>query len=206
MGAYARLEPIVGLEPEGSKNRPDADLRGIVERARSGDREAFEQLVAAHERSVLRTARALLGNLEDARDAAQEVFLRVFRHLHRFDPRREFAPWLYRVAVNVCRDVHRRRARMPAAPLDDLDPAVLARPANQETDADAADRVRAIREALRLLSVREREVVVLRDVEGFSTAEVARALGCMEITVRSHLSRGRLKLQGALSGAEGRGR
>ena len=196
----------MGLEPGGGGDRSDAGLRGVVERARSGDREAFDQLMAAHERSVLRTAHALLGNREDARDAAQEVFLRVFRHFHRFDPQREFGPWLYRVAVNVCRDVHRRRARMPAAPLDDLDPAVLARPADQEKHADAADRLRAIRDALRLLSAREREVVVLRDVEGLSTAEVARTLGCMEITVRSHLSRGRLKLQAALSGARGEGR
>ncbi len=194
----------MGLEPRVGADRAERHARDVVERARSGDREAFAQLMAAHERSVLRTARALLGNRDDALDAAQEVFLRVFRYLDRFDPRREFAPWLYRVAVNVCRDVHRRRARTVAAPLDDLDPSLLATPGDQEANADAADRARAIRRALAALSPKEREAVVLRDMEGLSTAEVARALGCMEITVRSHLSRGRLKLQAALAVPGGR--
>jgi RNA polymerase sigma-70 factor (ECF subfamily) len=204
--AHARLEDIVALGLEPAAERTETEARGVVERARSGDREAFGQLMGAHERNVLRTARALLGNREDALDAAQEAFLRVFRHLHRFDTHRAFAPWLYRIVVNVCRDVHRRRARMATVPLDDLDSAVLARPGDQEANADAADRVRAIRRALEPLSVREREVVVLRDIEGFSTAEVARALGCMEITVRSHLSRGRGKVQATLLPQGGQGR
>lgn len=193
----------MGPEPEGSGDRPEGGFRTVIERARSGDRKAFEQLMATHQWRVIRTTRALLGNREDAQDAAQEVFLRVFRYLHRFDPQREFAPWLYRVAVNVCRDIHRRRAQTHATPLEDLKPEVLATPADQETKADAVGRLQAIREALRELSVREREVVVLRDVEGLSTPEVAGALGCMEVTVRTHLSRGRLKLRTALSRMRG---
>jgi len=199
------MDAIVGRELGGAGDRRGDGLADVLDRAQSGDVQAFEELVATHERAVLRTARALLGNREDALDAAQEVFLRVFRHLGRFDRRREFSPWLYRVAVNVCRDIHRRRARIPTAPLDALDPALLATPGDQEASADARERQRAVRRALALLSDREREAVVLRDVEGLSTAEVARALGCLEVTVRSHLSRGRLKLQAALAGPEGEG-
>lgn len=189
------MGPEGGGRPEG----PAGCLSEVVELARGGDFDAFDQLMAIHESAVLRTARALLGNREDARDATQEVFLRVFRYLHRFDSRREFGPWLYRVAVNVCRDFHRKRSRVPTSALDELDDAILAAPGDQEANAEALERDRAIRKALALLSGKEREAVVLRDVEGLSTAEVARALGCMEVTVRSHLSRGRLKLHEALA-------
>jgi RNA polymerase sigma-70 factor (ECF subfamily) len=95
---------------------------------------------------------------------------------------------------------------VPTAPLDDAAPATLARPGDQESRLDVADRTRLVRQALRRLSDKEREAVVLRDIEGLSTAQTARSLGCLEVTVRSHLSRGRLKLQAAIELAEGGGR
>src|SRR6516162_7424428 len=80
-------------------------------RAIAGDRAAFEQLMSQHERRVLATAYRLLGSLEDAQDAAQEVFLRLFKYLHRFDAKRDVLPWLYRMTVNVCHDFRRKRGR-----------------------------------------------------------------------------------------------
>jgi RNA polymerase sigma-70 factor (ECF subfamily) len=184
---------------------PDRLSADVAQRAAAGDLEAFQRLVELHQAQVLRTARALLGNREDARDAAQETFLRVYRFLGRYDPRREFRAWLYRIVVNVCRDLFRKRGRVPTAPLEDADPALLARPGEQEMNADAGDRVRRVRRALAALPPKEAEALVLRDIEGLSTHEVARALGCLEVTVRSHLSRGRLKLRAALDRGGGGG-
>jgi len=151
------------------------------------DRRVFEELVAAHERMVLRTAYRLLGRLEDAQDAAQEVFLRLFRNLGRVegDPK----PWLYRVTVNVCNDHHRRR--MPVAKLDQqrADPAP-----DPERAVTLEERKRLLMEGLATLAERERACVVLRDIEGLSTAETAAILGVEEGTVRSHISTARVKL------------
>ena len=154
--------------------------------------QTFEGLVAAHERMVLRVAYRLLGRLEDAQDAAQEVFLRVFRNLDRIgaDPK----SWLYRVTVNVCNDHHRRRKtaleldshRHPAI---DIDPAP-----DPERAMALEERKRLVTEGLETLPGRERAAVVLRDIEGLSTAEVAGILGVEEVTVRSQVFSARLKL------------
>lgn len=143
--------------------------------------------MAAHERMVLRTAYRLLGRLEDAQDAAQEVFLRLFRNLGRIegDPK----AWLYRVTVNVCNDHY--RSRMPAAELDEqrADPAP-----NPERVLSLDERKRVLMDGFSILSERERTAVVLRDIEGLSTGETAAILGVAEGTVRSHISTARVKL------------
>jgi len=189
-------------DPERSPDPDGGEVAETVELARRGDLAAFERLILAHERRVLRTAQALLGNREDARDAAQEAFLRVFRYLDRFDARREFAPWLYRLVVNVCRDIQRKRG-VVGVDLSAVGPELLAEEGEQEARVDAGDRERMVRGALAVLSGKEREALVLRDIEGLPTAEVARVLGCMEVTVRSHVSRARLKLRSALAALQG---
>src|ERR1700675_4991812 len=89
-----------------------ADLAMLLTRAASGDDAAFEQIVVRHERRVLTLSWRLLGTMEDAQDAAQEVFLRTFKYLHRFDVQKPFEPWLVRMTLNVCRDVeHKRQQR-----------------------------------------------------------------------------------------------
>src|SRR5215210_7017486 len=86
---------------ETSVDKSDAAFRLLIERARAGDGAAFEQIMIYHQRKVVSTAWRLLGNEDDARDAAQEVFLRVYKHLDKFDPAQEFAAWLYRIIINV---------------------------------------------------------------------------------------------------------
>src|SRR5262245_7379745 len=83
----------------------------VLERAAAGDVSAFEQLMLRTERSVMLTARRFLGNPADAEEATQEVFLRVFKYLRRFDRSKPFEPWLYRLTINVCNDIASRRAR-----------------------------------------------------------------------------------------------
>lgn len=166
----------------------------VAHRARRGDVAAFDQLMQRHERLVYGTAWRLLGRVEDAQDAAQEVFLRLYRFLDRLDPQRPLEPWLYRVTVNVCRDQQRRRR--PGVPLEEAEAAQpLAAPLpSPATHAEARQEHRIVEAGLRSLSEKERAALVLRDIEGLSTAEVASTLGTTATTVRSHICRARLKL------------
>jgi RNA polymerase sigma-70 factor, ECF subfamily len=151
---------------------------------RRGD---FERIMAEHERLVLRVAWRLLGRMEDAQDAAQEVFLRLFRHFDELgcDPK----PWLYRVTVNVCNDYHRRRMPEGEARADLADAAP-----DPLRILTLAERKRLLMEALQTLGEKERAAITLRDVEGLSTSEVAAILGVEEVTVRSQISMAKVKL------------
>lgn len=169
-----------------------AALRELVRDAKAGDRASFERIVILHEGLVLRLARRLLLNAEDARDAAQEVFIRLHRNLPRFDEQRELEPWLYRMTVNICRDAARRSK--PSVSIDSLDTCADLAP-GPERAAIAAQEYRFAIAALALLSPREREVIVLRDLEGQSVAEIAAILRSSEGTVRSQLSKGRVKIR-----------
>lgn len=162
-------------------------------RARAGDADAFDRLLGRHERRVLRTAWRLLGDPEEARDVAQEVFLRLYRHLDRVDPRRPLAPWLYRVTVNVCHDLRQRRRRRPL-PLEEVGDEPPDPGADPARRASLAEERRIVEEGLARLPEKERAALVLRDVEGLATAEVAAVLGSSETTVRSQISRARLKI------------
>jgi RNA polymerase sigma-70 factor (ECF subfamily) len=171
----------------------DADAVERVRRARDGDHEAFAALVAQHERMVLRTALGLLGRLHDAQDAAQETFLRMHKHLRRFDDSRDLRPWLYRIVVNACRDIARRRSSASLLPLEAFDekPDETARfgPAEIEAAVSRAEQRRLIHAALATLPEKERAALVLRDIEG------ARILGSSEGTVRSQVCTARLKIR-----------
>jgi RNA polymerase sigma-70 factor (ECF subfamily) len=148
----------------------------------------FESLLFRHERMVYRLALRLLGNAEDARDAAQEVFLRLHRSLPSVDASRDAGPWLYRVTANVATDMLRTRRTM--VPIDTV-PLASRTPQYNGRDIEAA---------LARLPEKERAAIVLRDIEGLSTAEVAEALGSSETTVRSQISTARVKLRAWLTG------
>ena len=166
---------------------------GVIERARNGDLGAFEEIVRLHERQVLATALRLLGHLEDAQDAAQEVFLKLFRNLSRLEDVREVRAWLYRVTVNVCHDLRRNRRSWPTEELSGLETAATQSDPEQELQFE--ERKRTISRALTRLPEKERAAIVLRDVEGLSTREVAGILGSSETTVRSQICSARMKMK-----------
>jgi RNA polymerase sigma-70 factor, ECF subfamily len=168
-------------------------LREWIIRARKGDASAFECIVRRHERLVLGTAHKMLGNGEDAKDAAQELFLRLHKNLHEFQERRELVPWLYRMTVNVCLDMRRKRKTRGFAK-SEVVYAVDGRP-NPEERLEAAHRRDLLMTALLQLSPKERAAIVLRDIEGLPTAEVANILRSSEATVRSQISTARTKLK-----------
>jgi RNA polymerase sigma-70 factor, ECF subfamily len=155
-----------------------------------------------HERLVLGSALRLLGHADDAKDAAQEVFLRLFKYAASLDPDQPMAPWLYRVTVNVCRDAVRQRmaARRVFASDDPADHPGGAIDGAIENGMLTSQRRRVMREALAEMPERERLALVLRDIEGLETHEVARMLGTSEVTVRTQVSRGRLRLKRLVDG------
>jgi RNA polymerase sigma-70 factor (ECF subfamily) len=202
MGQYLDVNGnVASMAP--SNLPPEADADAIpepaqwVRRAREGDEVAFALLVRRHERMVLRTALRLLGRMDLAQDAAQEAFLRLHRNLGRIDESLELGPWLYRVVVNVSRDLNRRWRWPRIVGLEHLQGSALVdtRSARVEVDLERNDRLRLVQAALLTLPLKEREAIVLRDLEGLTTAEVAQVLGSSEGTVRSQISTGRLKIR-----------
>ena len=182
---------MAGPAPEREDSK--ADAARALERAGAGDRAAFEELILCFERRVLMTAWRLLGSREDAQDAAQEVFLRLFRHLHRLDPKRPLLPWLYRMTVNVCHDLNRKRRRRAEVDVEEVDPERLAVDPGREIAR--SEQKRLIAAALTALPEKERAALVLRDIEGLSTSEVAAVLKSSESTVRSQISSARVKIK-----------
>jgi len=164
-----------------------------LEAARSGDLVAFEMLMRQYERLVLVTALRLLGNLPDAQDVSQEVFLKFYRNLRKVDGSRSIAGWLYRVTVNACRDFERRKPLEAPVEFAENLPAGGIDPQQAATEAE---RRQALKMSLRMLPEKERAALVLRDLEGLSTQEVARVLGSSEATVRSQVSKARVKIRG----------
>jgi RNA polymerase sigma-70 factor, ECF subfamily len=150
----------------------------------------FERVLSGHERPILRLCYRLLGNLADAQDAAQEVFLRVYRHRAQLSESRNPSAWLYQIAVNVCRD-RRRKARLTG----ELDAQAVAGLDSPERDARHQQMQRHLFEALDALPEKERLALILRDLEERPAAEVAQILGSSEGTVRSQASTARAKLR-----------
>lgn len=185
------------------------DDGALVRRAQGGDEAAFEELVRRHESEVFRVCRRMLGSREDAMDAAQDTFVRVFRALPRFRGEASFRTWVYGIALNVCRNVLAsapRRAAARSAPVD-VDPREGGAPmslddgrASPETVAYGRELGRALEGALAALSPDHREVIVLREVEGLEYEDMAAMLGCRLGTVKSRLARARAALLERLAG------
>lgn len=182
--------------------RPDAgsahaDTFRLISLARGGDMAAFDRLIRQYERLVLMTAlRFLNGNMADAQDAAQTVFIRLHRSLGKFrdsENAASFSAWLYRITVNICHDMNRRKQRRGEVDLDSV--ARVAASAHSEVVPDTERQMEAIAAGLARLSEKERAAIVLRDIEGLGTSEVASILGSAEATVRSQISVGRRKLR-----------
>jgi RNA polymerase sigma-70 factor (ECF subfamily) len=185
--------------------RDDGDPEGLLDlirRAAGGDRRAFDRLVVVKRERVVRTAYQVTGDLEDARDVAQSVFLRLWHVLPRFDPGQRFDTWLYRITVNAAIDLLRSRGpKGMLQPLPD-DPSVLGVDEAAQVDLDAALDLRDVQRAFMHLAARlspkQRAAFVLKEIEGLETAEVARILDVTESTVRNHLLQARRTLRAGL--------
>ena len=175
----------------------------LVARAKSGDADAFAQLVEANQNRIYSLALRMVGNPEDAADLAQEAFLSAWRGLERFQGEAAFSTWLYRLASNACIDFLRKEKRKRAAggvlSLDDTEEgATLDLPdydADPHQQLEQSEVRRAIADGLAGLSPEHRNVLTLREISGLSYAEIADLLGLEEGTVKSRISRARLALR-----------
>ncbi|HEX4965007.1 MAG TPA: sigma-70 family RNA polymerase sigma factor [Thermoanaerobaculia bacterium] len=166
----------------------------LVERHRCGDLQAFDEVYGRFGEMVYNLSLRLSGNREEAADLTQEVFLRIYRHLGSFAGRSTLKTWVFRIAINHCRD--RLSRHVPPMQSIDGDPetgsVAITDPARgPEELAVAADEGRRVMMGLAQLPPVFREAVVLRDLEGLSYEEIAEVLGVRVGTVRSRIARGR---------------
>lgn len=180
-----------------SADGPSPPLRVVIERAQAGDSTAFDQLIVIHQRKVVSTAWRVLGNQDDALDAAQEVFIKLHRYLHTFRTDQDFSAWLYRLIVNACHDTRKRRPRHLSLEEERERGALetLRSPDDVEAAAMVAEDESIVAAALETLSEKERAALVLRDLEGLATEEVATILGSSATTVRSQICSARAKIK-----------
>jgi RNA polymerase sigma-70 factor (ECF subfamily) len=160
----------------------------LVRSGQAGDRGALDQLLALHERRVLAVCRGVLGHAEDAEDAAQETLFRALRALPRFRGEASFRTWLLRIAVNVC--LNWKRNRHPTEPWDEEDPLI---PTDASPEALVLLRLQ-VREALNELPAHRRAVLLLREMEGWSVAEIGQAMRWNEKRVNNELFKARRTL------------
>lgn len=168
----------------------------LVARAIEGDLDAFNQLVLRWERPIYALAYRVIGREEDARDICQDTFLRAFRAIKGFKGQAKFSSWLYRIALNLCRDWIRRERRAPLAQAPEgLDPMELAseQPAPIESLDETVSRremTTAVARAMASLSEDQRTAVILKEYHGLTFQEIADMLGCPLSTVKTRLYQG----------------
>ena len=174
----------------------------LVQAAQSGDQSAFAQLVTANQAMVYSLTYRMTGNPEDAADLTQEAFLNAWRSLGTFGGQSAFSTWIYRLASNACIDFLRREKRRSSLSMtledDDEEDRQADLPDDRWSPQRALERKEAqeaVRQGLAALSSEHREVLILRELEGLSYAEIAHALGLEEGTVKSRIARARLSLR-----------
>lgn len=179
----------------------------LVARSISGDSESFNELVLRWERPIYALAYRTIGREEDARDVCQETFLRAFRALPGFRGQAKFSSWLYRIALNLCRDWIRRERRAPIVqPPEDVDVMELAAASEPSESIEELvarkDLSRAVERAMALLPDEQRTAIVLKEYHGLTFQEIAELLGCPLSTVKTRLYQGLTVLRRELAKGE----
>ena len=167
-----------------------------VARARSGDADAFRELVERHSRAVYHVALRMTGNAHDAEDVVQDAFLKAYRQLDRFESRASFSTWLHRIAINCAVDLLRSRPKHDHVEAGDtLEGSPMTSPERLTASVEAADRVQ---DAMARLTALERAAFVLRHFEGQSIAEIGKALGIRDNAAKHSIFRAVRKMRLAL--------
>lgn len=181
----------------------------LVERAKSGDKQAFGTLVEKYQSFVYRTVLFDLKNPDDAYDVSQEVFIKAYRALERFRCDSEFSTWLYRISKNAVYDFARKSKNSKSISLsamteDDDGKEYDIADESEKTSPEGAylrtERAKVVRQAISELSDEHKEIIILRDLQEMSYDEISRRLDIGEGTVKSRLSRARQALKRKLEG------
>ena len=197
------------IEHAGSRHAKDHE-EGLVERAQAGDRQAFEELIFKYDRDILHLNVRLLGNWEEARDAYQETFLKVFRSIRQFRRQSSFYTWIFRIATNVCFDRMRQRKNpWKQVSIDSEAGDAFRSPlkhtlraadcySNPEQSVFATQLRERINRALDTLSKKERLVFELRHYQGLRLRQIGEMIGSTENTTKDCLYRATRKLRALL--------
>ena len=184
----------------GARSQAVAEDRELVRRAQAQDKEAFEELVRRHQHRVFAVAGGILRRREDVEDIAQQVFVKAYFSLKRFDQRAAFSTWLYKITVNECWDLLRKKKVRPLVYESDLSEEQarqFSAPERETTTQDVSDRLEAQQHVERLLEgvdERDRMMLILKEVEGFAVEEIAEILNLNANTVKVRLFRARRRI------------
>jgi RNA polymerase sigma-70 factor, ECF subfamily len=192
---------VAALKPAAAKAPGVSDDRELVRRAQAGDKEVFEELVRRHQRRVFSVAAGILRRREDVEDIAQQVFVKAYFSLKRFDQRAAFSTWLYKITVNECWDLLRKKKVRPLLYESDLSEEQAQQfGATERLDSgaqDVSDKLEAQQQVENLLlglDERDRMMLILKEVEGFAIEEIAEILDLNANTVKVRLFRARRRI------------
>ncbi len=179
-----------------------SDLQMILQKAKNGDMLAFEQLVLRHEKIVYHVALRMMSNAEDAQDLSQEIWIKIYRSLDRFDGMSAFSTWIYRIAVNACIDEMRKRKGKQSISMEEAaekDDGIGLQIADEGVTPEESfmqkEAYQELLSAMEKLSPEHKAVLILRDVKGLSYEEIAEIMNLQEGTVKSRLFRARGNLR-----------
>ena len=180
----------------------DLNEKQLIQKAKMGDEKSFESLILGCQSKAFNLAIRYLKNEEDAMDALQESFIKIFRHLNSFKEDSRFDTWVYRIVVNTCNDILRKNSSRKTTDsiyrADDDKEMVLEIPDSSgapEEVYDKKEKSEYIMSCMDKLSQDQREIIILRDIQGFSYDEISEILKCSVGTVKSRINRSRLKLR-----------
>ena len=189
-----QLMAPAGASPDAGAGEQEVPDRELIKACQSGDTRAFETLVTRHRGKVYAMVQNMIKNEADAWDLSQEVFLKVWKALPKFESRAKFSTWLYRITHNVVYDWLRKRKIDSAG--SRTSPSVTPRPDHAMVNSELGAKINA---ALETLNAEHRETILLREVQGFDYKEIAKVMDCSLGTVMSRLYYARKKLQALLS-------
>ena len=179
--------------------QPEVEVE-LVRKCQGGDARFYEPLVRAYEPAGMRIALGMMGDVDDARDALQEAFVKAWGNLARFDMKRPFGPWFFQILRNHCRDM--LRSRVARSKLEVEDETIESRPMDAEAGPERGRERGAAKEmlwrGLDRIGADHREIIVLKELEGFRYPEIAQILGIPEGTVASRVFHARRALKEAL--------
>jgi len=192
-----------GKAPEGTARR--VDDRELVHKAQHGNKEAFEVLVTRHQGRVFAVAGGILRNREDVEDIAQQVFLKAYFSLKRFDQRSAFSTWLYKITVNECWDLLRKKKVRPLVFESELSEeqahvynATEQASGNGPDVSEQLETRQQLEHWLECLDERDRSMLVMKEVQGFTVEEIAEMMGINGNTVKVRLFRARQRIAGRI--------
>ncbi len=187
------------------RGRGEKDIAELIRRSRQGDREAFAEIVNLYKNLVYSISNQFLMNAEDANDAAQETFVRIYRSLSKYDEQRDFVPWLYRIACNTAlihlKRRERRRFFVTPESHEEASRALATASAIQPHPADEDEKTQIVRQVLAALPLKFRIICTLRYLEDKSYEEIAEITGLPRSTVRGRLNRAKKLVEKRLKNA-----